>query len=147
MSLYFEDVEVGARFTTASHVITEADIADFCRLTRDRHPLHTDEAYARQAGFDGIIAHGLYGLALMEGLKTELQLYEDSSIASLGWNHVRFVHPMVVGDEVHVEMEFTAKRESRTRPAGVITETVWLLFPDRSPGISAEHVSLIRKRN
>ncbi|ANB33422.1 MaoC family dehydratase N-terminal domain-containing protein [Rhodovulum sulfidophilum] len=146
MSLYYEDIEIGARFTTASHVITEADIADFCRLTRDHHPLHTDAAYARQAGFDGIIAHGLYGLALMEGLKTGLKLYEDSSIASLGWNAVRFVRPMVAGDEVHVEMAFTDRRESRSRPAGVVTEAVDLILADGSPAITAEHVSLIRKR-
>jgi len=146
MSLYYEDIEIGARFATASHVITEADIADFCRLTRDHHPLHTDAAYARQAGFDGIIAHGLYGLALMEGLKTGLKLYEDSSIASLGWNAVRFVRPMVAGDEVHVEMAFIDRRESRSRPAGVVTEAVDLILADGSPAITAEHVSLIRKR-
>ena len=42
MNLFYEDIEIGASFTTPTHLITETDIADFCRLTRDRHPLHTD---------------------------------------------------------------------------------------------------------
>lgn len=145
MNLHYEDVEVGASFTTPSHRITAEDIADFCRLTRDHHPLHTDADYARAQGFEGIIAHGLFGLALMEGLKTELRLYEETSIASLGWNNVRFLKPMVVGDEVHVEMTFTDKRESRSKPAGVITEAVTLRFADGQVAIEAEHISLIQK--
>ncbi|SDJ16647.1 MaoC family dehydratase [Salipiger marinus] len=144
MSLYYEDVTTGSRHVTPEHEITTADIAAFCRLTRDFHPLHTDDAYARAQGFPGIIAHGLYGLALMEGLKTELRLYEESSIASLGWNEVRFVRPILAGDVVRVEMEFTAKRQSGSRPAGIITEAVRLLRGEEDLLISAEHISLIR---
>ncbi|MEI4487355.1 MaoC/PaaZ C-terminal domain-containing protein [Frigidibacter sp. MR17.14] len=145
MNLTYEDVEIGARYTTAAHEITVADIADFCRLTRDHHPLHTDEAYAKKAGFPGIIAHGLYGLSLMEGLKTELKLYEDTSIASLGWDKVKFVAPLVAGDVVHVEMDFTAKRENAKGTAGVITEAVRLIRADGTLLIDSQHVSLIRK--
>ncbi|MBO0906501.1 MaoC/PaaZ C-terminal domain-containing protein [Jiella sonneratiae] len=145
-NLFYEDVEVGAVFRTADHTITEADIIDFARLTRDRHPLHCDADYARRAGFPGLIAHGLFGLSLMEGLKSELKLYEDTSIASLGWNAVRFVKPLLVGDVLHVEMAFTAKRPSRSRPAGVITEAVRLLDAQGEVKIDAEHISLIRMR-
>ncbi|MEI4472897.1 MaoC family dehydratase [Frigidibacter sp. MR17.24] len=145
MNLTYEDVEIGKRYATDSHEITVADIADFCRLTRDHHPLHTDDAYARRKGFSGIIAHGLYGLSLMEGLKTELRLYEETSIASLGWDKVKFLKPIVAGDVVHVEMDFTAKRETSKGTAGVITEAVRLIRADGTVVIDAEHVSLIQK--
>ena len=143
MNLYYEDVRIGASYTTPDHRITDADIADFCRLTRDHHPLHTDADFARKAGFSGIIAHGLYGLALMEGLKTELHLYDESSIASLGWDKVRFRAPLLAGDVVQVDMDFIAKRESKGR--GVVTEAVRLMRGDQVV-IDAEHVSLIRMR-
>ncbi len=146
MSLWFEDIGIGDRHVTDSHLVTEADIAAFCDLTRDHHPLHTDAEYARAQGFPGIIAHGLYGLALIEGLKTELKLYEESSIASLGWNEVRFARPVVAGDRVHVEMRFTSKRPSSSRPAGVVTEAVDLCFADGTKAITAEHVSLVKTR-
>ena len=143
MSLFYEDIRIGERFTTPRHRITEADIGAFCRLTRDHHPLHTDANYARQAGFPGIIAHGLYGLALMEGLKTELHLYDESSNASLGWDKVRFLKPVLAGDEVHVQMDFTARRESKG--GGIVTEAVRRLRGDEVV-IDAGHVSLIRMR-
>ena len=143
MTLFYEDIQIGASYTTPTHRITESDIADFCRLTRDHHPLHTDPDQARKAGFPGIIAHGLYGLALMEGLKTELHLYDDSSLASLGWDKVRFRAPLLPGDVVQGEMDFTAKRESKGR--GVVTEAVRLTRGEQTV-IDAEHVSLIRKR-
>lgn len=145
MNLFYEDVVVGTTYTTGTHKISAQDIADFCRLTRDHHPLHTDDDYAKKAGFPGIIAHGLYGLSLMEGLKTELKLYEDTSIASLGWNDVRFKTHILAGDEVYVEMDFTRKRESSSRPAGIITEAVRLCRKDGTVLIDAEHISLIRK--
>lgn len=145
-NLYYEDVEIGAVFKTAEHTISEADIIDFAKLTRDNHPLHRDADYARRAGFPRLIAHGLFGLSLMEGLKSELKLYEDTSIASLGWNAVRFVKPLLVGDVLHVEMTFTAKRASRSRPAGVITEAVKLVDASKDLRIDAEHISLIQMR-
>ena len=81
----------------------------------------------------------------MEGLKSE-QLYEETSIASLRWNNVRFKHPMLVGDVVHVEMEFTAKRQRATRPAGIITEAVRLVNQNGITVIDSEHISLIQLR-
>ena len=57
-------------------------------------------------GFRSRIAHGLFGLALMEGIKTGLKLYEHTSVASLGWNAVRFMQPLFPGDTVHVRVRF-----------------------------------------
>ena len=73
-----------------------------------------------------------------------MHLYDESSLASLGWDKVRFRAPLLPGDVVRVEMDFTAKRESRGR--GVVTEAVRLTCGDQIV-IDAEHVSLIRKRS
>ena len=52
-----------------------------------------DEDFARSAGFRGRIAHGLFSLALVEGLKVELGVFDRSVIASLVWDAVRFSAP------------------------------------------------------
>lgn len=144
--IYFDDVVVGTRFTTGAHAITAADIAAFCELTRDRHPLHTDAAYAGSRGFGGVIAHGLYGLALMEGLKTELKLHQNSSIASLGWDRVRFLRPVIAGDEVHVDFEFTEKRASSRVGRGIVIESLRLLNQRDECVIEAQHSALLACR-
>ena len=145
--IYFDDVVVGTTFETASHTITAANIARFCDLTRDHHPLHTDADYAGSRGFGGVIAHGLYGLALMEGLKTELKLYENSSIASLGWDRVRFLRPVIAGDVVRVGFEFTEKRTSSRPGRGIVTETLRLLNQRDECVIEAQHSALLACRS
>jgi acyl dehydratase len=144
--IHFDDVVVGATFTSATHTVTADDIARFCDLTRDHHPLHQDAGYARARGFDGVIAHGLYGLALMEGLKTELGLYRHSSIASLGWDGVRFLRPVIAGDSVRVRFEFVGKRVSSRPGRGIVTEALWLLDQRGECVIEARHSALLACR-
>src|SRR5688572_30122085 len=98
MNLHFEDIVIGNELETASHTVTQKDILAFADVTRDHHPLHTDEEYCRNTKFGRPIAHGLYGLSLIEGLKSELKMYENTSVASLGWDGVRFKAPIFAGD-------------------------------------------------
>lgn len=145
-SLALEDVVVGQEWHGPAHLVTQADIAAFAALTRDHHPLHTDPAYCRSRGFNGVIAHGLFGLALMEGLKTELRLYETTSIASLGWDKVRFRAPVAAGDTVWLRFRFLAVRASRTPGRGVVTEALELVRQDGVVAIAAEHAALVVSR-
>lgn len=144
--LWFEDVVVGAAMCSAAHTVTAEAIAQFCDLTQDHHPLHTDAAFARTRGFPGVIAHGLFGLSLMEGLKTAMGLYESSSIASLGWDAVRFVRPVVAGDTVHVAFSFVGKRLSSRGGRGVVTEALRLLNQRGECVIEAQHAALVACR-
>lgn len=141
--LFYEDVVLDEVMTSASRAITADDIADFCKLTEDFHPLHTDADYARSRGFSGLIAHGLYGLALMEGLKTSMGLYENTSIASLGWDAVRFRKPLLAGDTVHVSFNVIEKRLSSRGGRGVLTEEVRLINQHGDVVIDARHAALI----
>ena len=55
---YYEDVEVGFRFTSGSRTVTEADVLDFAGLTGDSNPLHVDAEYAAASLFGQRVAHG-----------------------------------------------------------------------------------------
>lgn len=145
-NLYYEDVVVGSEIDTASHTVTTRDVLTFAEVTRDRHPLHTDEDFCRTTEFGRPIAHGLYGLSLMEGLKSELKLYEHTSIASLGWDKVRFRGPVFPGDTVHVRMRFIDKRGSRRPDRGVVTEMVHLVNQRGEVVTEAEHATLLWRR-
>ncbi|MGQ0664321.1 MAG: MaoC family dehydratase [Pseudomonadota bacterium] len=146
VDLYYEDIVVGEELETASHKVTKSDILSFAQITRDRHPLHTDEDFCRNTSFGRTIAHGLYGLSLMEGLKTELGLYAHTSLASLGWNNVRFLKPVFPDDTVRVKVKFVAKRESKKPDRGVVTEIVTLINHTDEVVTQAEHVSLLMRR-
>ena len=139
--LVFEDVVVGQSWRTSAHRVSDKDIAAFAEVTHDRHPLHVDDAFAHSMGFPRRTAHRLYGLSLMEGLKSRLSLYEHTSIASLGWDRVRFRHPIVSGDTVQARMTFISKRESSKPNRGVVVESVVLERDDGVALIEAEHAA------
>ena len=146
--IFFEDVEVGRAFETPTHTVTDDDISALADVTHDHHPLHVDDAFARSMGFPRRIAHGLYGLSLIEGLKTRLKLYEHTSIASLGWDKVRFRRPILAGDEVRVAMSFASKRESSKNDRGIVVETVRLeRVADGAALVEAEHATLLKRRS
>lgn len=145
-SLYYEDVEVGRRFETRSHTISDDDLERFSDLTHDHHALHRDDAFARSMGFPRRIAHGLFGLALMEGLKSELGLYDTTSVASLGWDEVRFRKAVISGDRVHARVRLDGKRPSKKAGRGVVIETVELVNQDGDVAISATHATLLITR-
>ena len=146
IDLYYEDVVVGDEVLTDSHTVTTQGILQFADTTRDHHPLHTDEAYCRNTEFGKPIAHGLFGLSLIEGLKSELRLYQNTSVASLGWDKVRFRQPIFAGDTVHVRVVFIDKRESRSGPHGIVIERTEMINQDGAVVIDAEHATLLFRK-
>lgn len=146
VNLYFEDINIGQEIWTESHIVTEKDILTFAEVTRDRHPLHTDPEYCKKTEFGKPIAHGLFGLSLMEGLKAESRIYEQTSIGSLGWDEVRFLKPLFADETVHVTFKFMDKRLSRKPGRGVVTEKVKLLRQDKEILIEGLHITLLKCR-
>jgi meromycolic acid (3R)-3-hydroxyacyl-[acyl-carrier protein] dehydratase HadB len=54
------DVHVGERVPELIRVVTSEDVRAYAEAGGDRNPLHLDDAVARDAGFPGIIAHGMF---------------------------------------------------------------------------------------
>ena len=147
INLHFEDIELGTRFESEVHVVTAADIAAFADVTRDHHPLHLDADYAKSRGFPTVIAHGLFGLSLMEGLKSKLKLYDETSVASLGWDDVRFKRPVIAGDRLRVRFRFADKRPTSTATRGIVVEELELINQRDEIVTAARHTSLILTRH
>lgn len=87
------------------HVVTYAtrpDQALLYRLCGDHNPLHSDPAFARRAGFDRPILHGLctYGFtgrALLHSLA-------GGDVAGIRSMDARFASPVMPGDTLHVDV-------------------------------------------
>jgi acyl dehydratase len=146
INLFYEDIELGQQFESAAHAVTPVNIAAFADVTRDHHPLHIDAAYAKSRGFPTVIAHGLYSLSLMEGLKSELKLYEETSVASLGWDAVRFRAPVIAGDHLRVRFRFVEKRLTKNPARGIVIEALDLVNQRDEVVTEARHTSLIITR-
>jgi len=144
--IWFEDFRPGTVLESPPRVITLADIDRYADLTGERHPVHMDAAFARAAGFRGRIAHGLFALALVEGLKAEMGGFDRSVIASLGWDKVRFLAPLEPGDVVHLRLELVDRRPSSKPGRGVATERGSLVKSDGTVVVTGEHVVILLSR-
>ena len=119
MTTYLEDLAEGRTIETERRVVSAADIDAFCELSGDHNPLHTDDGYARDAGFAGRIAHGLLVLSIESGLGSEA---DDWAIGAYLEESRRFVEPVLPGDEIHSVSEITEVRRSRSKPdRGIVT--------------------------
>jgi acyl dehydratase len=45
--------------------ITKAVIAEYSRVSNDFNPMHTDEEFAKAAGYPGVFAQGMLGMAYL----------------------------------------------------------------------------------
>lgn len=111
---YFEDAQVGDEGISSTLTVTEAHINIYADLTGDHTPVHTDEAYARTTPFGTRVAHGLLGLSLTDGLKTQAE-YRFVPGMSLGWTW-DFAGPIKIGDTVQVKFRVASARLSKSRP-------------------------------
>jgi len=144
--IWYEDFIPGLVFKSVERVIKLSDIDTYAELTGERHPVHLDETFARSIGFRGRIAHGLFSLALVEGLKSGLGLFEKSVVASLGWNSVKFSSPLEPGDRVQLRLEFIDRRPSSKAGRGLATERGFLLKSDGTEVVRGDHLVIILKR-
>ena len=65
MTPAFDDVHVGDELPVLRRVVTRVDVRAYAEAGGDRNPLHLDDAFARTAGFPGIIAHGMFTMGHM----------------------------------------------------------------------------------
>ncbi len=115
---FFDEVEVGAVGKSPTVTMTSDMIMAYADLTGDHTPVHTDEEYARNSSFGQRVAHGLFGLSLADGLKTQADLKFVPGM-SLGWNW-DFRLPICIGDELHVEFTVSSMRETSRPGWGIV---------------------------
>ena len=124
--LYWEEWEIGAEFVSPARTVTEADIVMFAGLSGDYNPLHTDEEFAKATPFGGRIAHGPLIYAIAAGLLFQLHLYDDTLIAFLGFDSLKFSRPVKAGDTIRARVTVLEKRETSNPERGVMKRRLFV---------------------
>ena len=127
-SLFFEDLEVGAEWTSEARVVTAGDVTGFAELTGDRNPIHLDPEFARTTPFRRPIAHGLLGLALAGGLTTVAT--PTRPVAFLGLREWHFRAPIYPGDSIRVTSRVLEKELQGRGRRGQVVWRVQVLNQD-----------------
>ncbi len=121
-ALYLEDLAVGARFTSADHLVDAAQIKAFAQQF-DPQPFHLDEEAAKDTFFAGLAASGWHTAALtMRLLVTSGIPLADGIIGAGG--ELSWPRPTRPGDVLHVESEVLEITPSRSRPGRAMVAMV-----------------------
>jgi acyl dehydratase len=141
---YYDDVKLGDEGITPEVTVTKEMIRSYADLTGDHTPVHVDEEFAKASHFGGIVAHGLFGLSLADGLKTQGTLQFPPG-ASLGWNW-DFLQPIRVGDRLHVKYRIGSMRVTRKAGWGIVNLASELINQDGEVVQKGEHKLMILRR-
>jgi acyl dehydratase len=118
--LYFDDLPVGARFTSATKMVTEPEIKAFAREF-DPQPFHLDNEAAKATLFKGLAASGWHTMAMTMRLLVDGGAPVAGGIVGAG-GEINWPMPTRPGDVIHVVSEVIQATPSRSRPdRGMVT--------------------------
>jgi len=85
---------------TRTFTVTRADLVAYAAASGDHNPIHQDEAVATSVGLPGVIAHGMYTMAL--AARAVEEWFPGAEVVSFG---CKFTNPVVVPAEGGVDVE------------------------------------------
>ena len=144
--LYWEQWEIGAEFESPARTVTEADIVAFAGVSGDYNPLHINEEYCKQTPFGTRIAHGPLVYAIAAGLLFQLHLYDDTLIAFLGFDSLKFTRPVKPGDTIHARIKVLEKRETSNPERGVMKRQLQVVNQRGEVVVEYNPLRLLRRR-
>jgi acyl dehydratase len=89
------DLEVGGELPEQVFRVTRADLVRYAGASGDFNPIHWNDRVATSVGLPGVIAHGMFTMALAARVVTGW----TGDPGALVEYHVRFGRPVVVPDD------------------------------------------------
>jgi 3-hydroxybutyryl-CoA dehydratase len=99
---------------TFSKTVGESDVYMFAGISGDLGPNHVNEEYMRKTRYGGRIAHGALLIAYMSSCSTKLiESAGNSPTVSYGFDRIRFIKPVFIGDTVTVSYVVASRDDER----------------------------------
>ena len=118
----------GQEFEPRSVEITRADLLAYAAASGDHNPIHSDEAVALSVGLPGVIAHGMYTMALMARVIRDW--FPGAEVREIG---SKFTQPVVVPADGCATIEISgAVKSVETRDDAVLVALTLQVTSDGS---------------
>lgn len=120
-------VAVGDRVSFAK-TVGESDVYLFAGITGDLSPNHVNEAFMATTSYGRRIAHGALLVGYMSSASSLMVekcqgISDDETPVSLGYDRIRFLGPVFIGDTIEVRYRISAIDPERRRSTGDIEVT------------------------
>jgi acyl dehydratase len=111
-------ISAGTDIPALARTVVRDDLVDYAELSGDRNPLHQDEAVARAAGFDGIIAHGMFTMGHLAAC-LDRWIGPGATVRRLS---AQFRAPVLLGEEIVAG----GRVRSVDRDSGTVVVELWV---------------------
>jgi acyl dehydratase len=144
---YFEDFEAGTVINCGSRTISKEEIVAFAKEF-DPQPIHTDEHYAAQHHFGGVIGSGLHMLGICMRHAVDTFLRDADTLGSPGTESIKFLKPMRPDRTLLVKATIAETIPSKSKPDRGRVKLCLELY-DAEDGLLVEWISygIFRRRN
>jgi 3-hydroxybutyryl-CoA dehydratase len=110
---------------TFRKTVSESDVYLFAGITGDLSPNHVDEEFMKSTPYGGRIAHGALLVGYMSGCSTDIVekcvSLRDYQPVSLGYDRIRFLKGVLIGDTIKLEYKITSADREKSRTIAEIT--------------------------
>lgn len=143
-SIFFEDYNIEDKRVTLGRTITETDIIMHAGHTGDFFPHHVDEEWCQTQPFKHRIAHGTMIFSIGIGM-TASEINPEAM--SKGYDRLRFVKPVYIGDTIHSEITISDKSDSKKPELGTVIEHVKIYNQNDEVVLVCDHILVVKRRN
>jgi acyl dehydratase len=145
MQQLFDQYEIGFSRTSTGRTITETDIVMHAGQTGDFYPHHMDAEWCKTQEFGARVAHGTLILSVAVGM---LAGEINEAAFSYGYDKVRFIAPVFIGDTITSTATISGKRDHAKKPDeyGIVEEQVTVANQRGETVIAFIHVYMVRKK-
>ncbi len=109
-----DDITVGLS-TRFSKTVSESDVYLFAGITGDLDPNHVDEEYCKRTSLGHRVAHGALIVGYMSAASTRILEDFERPMVSVGYDRIRFIKPVYLGDTINIEYVITSLDRERER--------------------------------
>lgn len=145
MHQYFEEYLLEFSRVSTGRTITETDIVMHAGQTGDFYPHHMDAEWCKTQEFGARVAHGTLILSVAVGM---LAGEINEAAFSYGYDRVRFIAPVFIGDTITSSATISAKKDHHKKPDeyGVVEEQVTVMNQHGDAVIAFIHIYMVRKK-
>jgi acyl dehydratase len=140
----FEDYILDDSRQTLGRTITETDFVIHAGQTGDFYPHHMDAEWCKTQDFGQRIAHGTLIFSIGIGMTAD----DVNPLAfSYGYDRLRFIKPVFIGDTLTVKVTIKEKRDFPKRPDhGMVLEAVEVRNQHGQTVLACEHLLVVKRR-
>ena len=91
--------------TSFTKTVSESDVYQFAGITGDFSPNHVNKAYMEKSSYGRLMAHGALIVGFMSTVSTQIITHSreaEETPVSVGYDKVRFLKPVFLGDTITV---------------------------------------------